>query len=54
MGDTGQFNIYNGTNDTNDKIDRYHSMWALGHTPLFGDMNIFEKALRVLGKKGIR
>ena len=48
---TQAFSICNRINGTNGKIDRYHPVWAPGHTPPFGDVDTFEKAVGVLGER---
>lgn len=45
------FNISHRINDTNGKISGYRPLWAPGHTPSAGDIDTFEKVLRVMGER---
>ena len=45
------FNISNRINGTNGKNSGYRPVWAHGHVPPAGDVDTFEKALRVMGER---
>lgn len=45
------FSIPRRINGTNGKISSYRPVWAHGHTPAAGDVDTFEKVLKVMGER---
>lgn len=45
------FNISNRIDGTNGKISGFRPVWAHGHAPPAGDVDTFEKALKVMGER---
>lgn len=45
------FSISRRINGTNAKISGYRPLWAHGHTPPAGDIDTFEKVLKVMGER---